>query len=179
MMGRTGALVTGIAAAGVLALATGSAVASAGTAAGHRGSATDSGVVHLYEVGGVSNTDTDVFTGLFIDHGVDHVNALDHGNVNKIVLTRGTFEANIATLLARVKVVSSTSGGCSVVLNSTAPVQISDGTGAYQGIHGSITVTLVNAMVFAKKDGQCPANPSTATPIGEVVSAIGSGQVSL
>jgi hypothetical protein len=162
----------GIAAAGMLALAAGGAVASAGTAA-------DSGVLHLYEVGGVSNTDTDVFTGLFIDHGVDHVNALDHGTVNKIVLTRGTFEANIATLLARIKAVSSTNGGCSVVLNSTAPVQIFDGTGAYQGIHGTITVTLVNAMVFAKKSGSCPANPQTATPIGEVVSAIGSGQVSL
>jgi hypothetical protein len=163
---------TCIAAAGVLGLAGGSAVASAGTA-------THGGVLHLYEVGGVSNTDTDVFTGLFTDHGVDHVSALDHGNVNKIVLTHGTFEANIATLLARVKAVFSTSGGCSVVLRSTAPVQISHGTGAYRGIHGTITVTLVNAMVFAKKNGNCPANPETATPTGEVVSAIGSGRVSM
>jgi hypothetical protein len=172
MIARTRTAMTCIAAAGLLGLAGGSAVASAGTAA-------SSGVLHLYEVGGVSNTDTDVFTGLFTDHGVDHVSALDHGNVNKIVLAHGTFEANIATLLARVKVVSSSSGGCSVVLHSTAPVQISHGTGAYRGIHGAVTVTLVNAMVFAKKHGNCPANPETATPIGEVVSAIGSGRVSM
>jgi len=170
MIARTRTAIAGIAAVGVFALAGGSAVASAGTAAG-------SGTLHLYEVGGISNTDTDVFTGLFIDHGVDHVSVLDHGNVNKIVLTRGTFEANIATLLARVKVVSSTSGGCSVVLGSTAPVQLSHGTGAYRGIRGTVTVTLVNAMIFAKKDGKCPANPQAATPIGEVVSAIGSGRV--
>jgi len=172
MIARTRIAMTGMAAAGVLTLATGSAVASAGTA-------TDSGVLHLYEVGGVSNTDSDVFTGLFIDHGVDHLGALDHGNVNKIVLSHGTFEANIATLLSRVKAVSSTNGGCSVVLRSTAPVTISHGTGAYKGIHGTLTVTLVNAMVFAKKNGSCPANPETATPIGEVLSAIGSGQVTI
>jgi len=59
------------------ALATGGATASAGTGA-------QSGVLHLYEIGGVSNTDTDVFTGLFTDYGVDHVSALDHGNVNKM-----------------------------------------------------------------------------------------------
>jgi hypothetical protein len=172
MIARIGTAMTCVAAAGALALAAGSVAANAGTA-------TDSGVLHLYEVGGVSNTDTDVFTGLFTDHGVDHVSALDHGNVNKIVLTHGTFEANIATLLARVKAVSSTSGGCSVVLHSTAPVQLSHGTGAYRGIHGTVTVTLVNAMIFAEKNGKCPADPATATPIGEVVSAIGSGQVSL
>jgi hypothetical protein len=172
MIARTGVAITCIAAAGVFAFATGSAVASAGTAA-------KSGVLHLYEIGGVSNTDTDVFTGLFTDHGVDHVSALDHGNVNKIVLTHGTFEANIAKLLGRIKAVSSTSGGCSVVLRGTAPVQLSHGTGAYRGIHGSVTVTLVNAMIFAKKHGSCPANPQTATPIGEVLSALGSGRVSL
>ncbi len=172
MIAKTGIAITCIAAAGLLAFASGNAVASAGTA-------TKSGVLDLYEVGGVSNTDTDVFTGLFTDHGVDHVMALDHGNVNKIVLTHGTFEANIATLLSRVKAVSSTSGGCSVVLRSTAPVELSHGTGAYRGIHGTVTVTLVNAMIFAKKHGSCPANPETATPIGEVVSALGSGRVSL
>ncbi len=172
MIGRTGIAVTCIAAAAVFAFASGSGIASAGTAV-------RSGVLHLYEVGGVSNTDSDVFTGLFTDHGVDHVSDLDHGNVNKIVLTHGSFEANIATLLGRVKAVSSASGGCSVVLRSTAPVQLSHGTGAYRGIHGTVTVTLVNAMIFAKKHGSCPANPETATPIGEVVSALGSGRVSL
>ncbi len=172
MIARTRIALTGVAAAGMLALAAGSGVASAGTA-------TDSGILHLYEVGGISSTDTDVFTGLFIDHGVDHVMALDHGTVNKVALTRGTFDANIATLLNKVKVVSSTSGGCSVVLQSTAAVPLSNGTGAYKGISGAVTVTLVNAMEFAKKDGKCPANPETATPIGEVVSAIGSGHVSL
>jgi hypothetical protein len=172
MIARTGIAIACMAAASTFALASGSGVASAGTAA-------KSGVLHLYEVGGVSNTDTDVFTGLFTDHGVDHVSALDHGNVNKIVLSHGTFEANISTLLSRVRAVSSANGGCSVVLRSTAPVQLSHGTGAYRGIHGSVTVTLVNAMIFAKKHGSCPANPETATPIGEVVSALGSGRVSL
>jgi hypothetical protein len=171
MIRRTGIVMTCVAAAGVLGLAGGSAVASAQAT-------TRSGVVHLYEVGGVSNTDTDVFTGLFTDHGVDHVSVLDHGNVNKIVLTRGTFEANIAALLGRVKAVSSANGGCSVVLRSTAPVKLSHGTGAYRGIHGTVTVTLVNAMIFAKKHGNCPADPQTATPSGEVVSAIGSGRAS-
>ncbi len=172
MIARTGIAIACIAAASAFALASGSGVASAGTA-------TKSGILHLYEVGGTSNTDTDVFTGLFTDHGVDHVSALDHGNVNKIVLTHGTFEANIATLLGRIKAVSSTSNGCSVVLRSTAPVRLSHGTGAYRGIHGTVTVTLVNAMIFAKKHGSCPANPQTATPIGEVLSALGSGRVSL
>jgi hypothetical protein len=66
-----------------------------------------------------------------------------------------------------------------VLVRTTAPVPLSHGTGAYRGIHGSVTITLVNAMIFAKKHGRCPADPETATPIGEVVSAIGSGHVSL
>jgi predicted kinase len=90
----------------------------------------------------------------------------------------GTFEVNITTLLRRVKAVSSASGEFSMVLHSTAPVQISAGTGAYKVIHGSVTVTLANAMIFAKKNGKCPADPETAIPVGEVVSAIGSGHVS-
>ncbi len=179
MIGRTRTAITFIAAAGVLALASGGAVASAGAATARARAATDGGVVHLYEVGGTGPTDTDVFTGLVIDHGVDHVSVLDHGNVNKIVLTRGTFEANIAALLAGVRAVSSARGGCSVVLRSTAPVRLSHGTGAYRGIHGAVVVTLVNAMTFAKNAGKCPANPQTATPSGEVLSAIGSGRVSL
>jgi hypothetical protein len=89
-------------------------------------------------------------TGAFTDYGVDHTGALDHGMVNKVVLSKGS-----------------------------APVQLSHGTRAYKGIHGSVTVKLVDAMIMPRmKNGQCAPGQSNAKPLAEVGLVTGSGRVS-
>ena len=166
---RLGAVAaTGAAAA--LALGVGLAQANATPTAGR--------VVHLYEAGTTTgNLDTAVFTGAISDYGVDHVGVLDHGSVNKIVLKKGSFEANIAKLNAKFHPISEDLKGCSIVLAATAPVALSHGTGAYRGIRGSITVTVSDAVVFKVKGGKCAPSP-TAPELANVTEVTASGRVS-
>jgi len=153
------------------------AATTAGLAAAQAGAATPGGVIHIYGIGGNSPTDQDVVTGAITDYGVDHTGALDHGNVNKIVLQKGTFEANVSGLYAKVAPISSNPVTCSLVIKGTAPVPLSHGTGAYKGIHGSVTVTLLDALIFGKKNGKCNEG-MTVTPLDSVGEITGSGHVS-
>jgi hypothetical protein len=171
--GRGARLMTFAAAGVAAALAAGTSVSLASTSA-----TASSGIVHVYEIGGVGPTDQDVITGAFTDYGVDHTGALDHGMVNKVVLSKGSFEANVKKLFAKTKATVNPKT-CSIVLTSTAPVQLSHGTRAYKGIRGSITVKLVDAMVMPRlKNGQCAPGESSAKPLAEVGLVTGSGRVS-
>jgi hypothetical protein len=180
MTGRASSYVAAIAAIGAAAALAMTAGLSPARAAASAAAATPaaSGVVHIYEAGTSTHSNRDVITGFFTDYGVDHLDALDHGNVNKIVLTKGSFEANVRKLHARIKVVSDNPRSCALVLKSTAPVTLSHGTGSYRGIHGTLTVTVVNAVVFPKKDGRCAEDISKPVR-ANVTSVTGSGRVSL
>lgn len=124
-----------------------------------------------------SPADADVLTGAVGDHGVDHLGALDDGNVNKIVLNKGSFEVNVSKLTSRLEVGSSNQRACIRMLKGTAPVAVSHGTGAYSGIHGMLSITVVNAVVFPRtKTGRCDENISVATV--KLTWASGSGHVS-
>lgn len=162
------------------ALAAGAALmlGTAGTAtAAHAGHAVSAGVLRVYETGTGGPTDADVLTGVIGDHGVDHLGLLDHGNVNKVVLTKGSFEVNVSKLSAHLKVVSSNQRACILVLKGTAPMRVSHGTGKYRGIHGTLSITVVNAVVFPKKKtGGCEENISKA--VVQLTWATGSGHVS-
>jgi hypothetical protein len=162
------------------ALAVGAALmlgTAGGAASVHAGPAVPAGVLRVYETGTGGPTNSDVLTGLIGDHGVDNLNVLDHGNVNKLVLTKGSFEINVSKLRAHLKVVSSNHPACILVLKGTAPMAVSHGTGKYQGIHGTLKVTVVNAVVFPKKPaGGCVENIAKA--VVELSWATGSGHVS-
>jgi 2C-methyl-D-erythritol 2,4-cyclodiphosphate synthase len=62
---------------------------TAGVTATHPSRPAAGGVVHVYETGISGRADADVLTGAVLDHGLDHLGALDHGKVNKIVLAKG------------------------------------------------------------------------------------------
>jgi hypothetical protein len=162
--------VAALAAVAVLALGTGLAQAKA------PGAPTAGGVIHLYEAGTTTgNTDHDIVTGAFTDYGVDHEGALDHGNVNEIVLTKGSFEADVAPLDSKLKPISE--GPCSIVVQGSAALPLSHGTGAYKGIHGSISVTATISIIFKPKNGKCSPSPS-APELAGVTLVTGSGRVS-
>jgi hypothetical protein len=160
--------VTAAAAVAALSLSTGLAQARPAPKAG--------GVVHFYEGDTTTgNTGHDVFTGAIADYGTDtQVSA----TIDKVVLTRGTFEANLAKLNAKIHPVAQDPADCSVVLGGTAPITLSHGTGAYKGISGSITVHLTAAIVFkVKKGGKCSPGPN-APELTSVSQVTGSGRVS-
>jgi hypothetical protein len=137
------------------------------------------GTLHYYETGyGTSQIDSVVVTGAFTDHGVDHVGFADNGNINKIVLSKGSFEANVTTLNAKVAPTSYDATTCSIVLSGTAPAALSDGTGAYAGITGNVTVTVHEAAILPKlKSGKCNESQNVV-PTASVVWVTGSGTVS-
>jgi hypothetical protein len=160
-----------------LAPAQAAPTAAAPTAIG-AGPAAAHGVLHVYEVGTSTRSNHDVITGMFSDFGTDHLDVLDHGNANKLVLTKGSFEANVKKLHARLKVVSNNPRTCTLVLKSTAPVALSHGTGRYRGLRGTLRVTVVNAVVFPKKNGHCAEN--IRKPVrANVTTVTGSGRVSV
>jgi len=162
---------------GALAVGAALMLGTAGATAAHPSRPAAGGVVDVYETGTGGPADADVLTGAVGDHGVDHLGALDHGTVNKIVLTKGTFEVNVSKLAPRLKVVSSNPGACILVLKGTAPMAVSHGTGAYSGIHGMLSITVVNAVVFPRaKTGRCDENINVATV--KLTWATGSGHVS-
>jgi len=164
-------VVAGGAAAGVLAIVAVGAAASAQAASG--------GVLHVYESGSaVTGTGQDVITGAFTDYGVDHAGVADNGDVNKIVLSRGSFEVNVAKLDNSLAPTSDDQKTCTLVLEGTAPTKLLNGTGAYAGISGTITVTEQAALIFPKlKSGKCNES-QTARPVAGPYWVSGSGTIS-
>jgi hypothetical protein len=61
------------------------------------------GLVHIYEiVPSLSSTfATDVFTGAITDHGRDYEGVSGHGTINKIALSKGSFEISIVSLASK------------------------------------------------------------------------------
>jgi hypothetical protein len=164
-------LVMGGAAAGLLAIVASGLPASAQGASG--------GVVHVYESGSAATgLGQDVFTGAFTDYGVDHAGVADNGEINKIVLSKGSFEVNVAKLDTSLAPTTDDQQTCTLVLKGTAPTTLLDGTGSYAGISGSVTVTEQVALIFPKlKNGKCNES-QTAKPIAGPYWVTGSGTVS-
>jgi hypothetical protein len=162
---------------GQAALVTLGATAAADVITDATAGMTSGGVVHIVEVGGISGVDSDVFTGAITDHGVDQLGVADHGNINKVVLSKGSFELNISKLVKK-SATSVDSTSCSLVLNGVGPITLLDGTGAYKGITGTATITLHEAEIVPRRsNGKCDFNEN-ARPVAEVVSAAGAGRVS-
>jgi hypothetical protein len=162
-------LAAGLAVAAALALGTGFAQAKATPRTG--------GVVHIYEAStSTGNTGTDILTGAISDYGTDTTSA--NGATDHFVLKKGSFEANLAALDAKIHPVSEDLADCSIVLAATAPITLSHGTGAYKGISGSIKVNFSTAIVFKVKKGAKCSPSITAPELSSVQSVTGSGRVS-
>jgi hypothetical protein len=170
-------ILTAVAAVGAvtaLGLSTGLAEASAAPHAAPRAG----GVVHIYEAStSTGNTGHDVFIGAISDYGTDTQGTGKNSTIDKMVLKKGTFEANLAKLQAKIHPVAEDTADCSLVLGGSAAITLSHGTGAYKGIKGSITVSFTDAVVFKlTKAGKCSPSP-TAPELSSVSQVSGSGKV--
>jgi hypothetical protein len=153
----------------VPALLVGGSAAAGGKPAG--------GVIHVYEVDSslTSNLGDIILTGAFADHGKDHQGVAAKGTINKLVLTKGTFEVDTSKLNLSTPLDAKT---CTIAGSSTGPVSIVAGSGtrAYRGVRGTVTTTVTIVGVLPKlKNGKCNAN---AAPIAGFSWVKGSGRVS-
>jgi hypothetical protein len=153
----------------------GVAAASAATAPVMAG-----GVIHVAEVGISGGIGHDVITGAFADAGVDHSGIAGHGLINKIVLTRGSFEVNTASLGTAINNAYGriiVTPNCSFFIKVTGAGTIFDGTGAYAGIRGKWTGIWSSVGVLPRKaNGQC--NESNSAPlVGQIYTVAVSGTV--
>jgi len=124
-----------------------------------------------------------VITGAIGDYGTATTINKDgtvnsSGNYVKIVLKKGTFEINSIAFNKATNSAQPTSNAanCSNVVIATGPVTLFDGTGAYAGIGGTLTITLNVAYIAPKTaNGKCNENTQPADFFATIT---GSGVVS-
>lgn len=137
------------------------------------------GLVHVYDVNpGTSNTGSVVITGAFADSGTDQADVSP--NANRIVLSQGTFEVNTSAIQKKFSTAKPKGNrtNCGVVLGVTAPATLFNGTGAYKGISGKVTLTITSAAVLPRtSNGKCDESPNSVA-VGEVTISQGSGAIS-
>ena len=173
-----------ITAAAVLSLIGGAAAASASA------SASTTGTVHVWVTPGTGAVDRILLTGVIGDHGTatsinkdGTVNA--SGEYVKVALQKGGFEVNAVAFNTGLEKLqpSLNAATCTVWATGSGPVTLSDGTGTYAGISGTITMATSFAEIgprFATgpKKGQCNMS-NNAQPVAQFMGDItGSGAVS-
>jgi hypothetical protein len=146
------------------------------------------GTVHVWVTASNGAVQPILITGVIGDHGtatsIDKDGTVDkNGEFVKIKLAHGTFEVNAVALNQRLNKLQPTfdRANCSVWAAGSGNVTLSDGTGAYAGISGTIRITTSFAAILPRfasgpKKGQCNAN---AAPVAQFQGALeGSGNVS-
>jgi hypothetical protein len=124
------------------------------------------------------NLGTVILTGAITDHGRDHQGVAGGGTINKIVLSKGSFEINVGKL-GSMLLFAVNARSCSSDGSARAPVTIvpGTGTGAYRGIGGTFETTATMASIAPRrKNGKCN---TSATRYPGVLLATGSGTVAL
>lgn len=164
----------------LLGLATMAALAAL-TAPGAGAAETKSGKIQISMIGSLSDPKgpTVVVTGAFADAG----RFVQGAPESEVELSRGTFKVDDSAGAAREAYVFAhlrkfvDPRTCGISFSYTASVPVSAGTGAYEGIRGTIKVTTTDTGVFPRlADGSCNLSPR-AKPVGYVAIARGSGRV--
>lgn len=162
---------------------------TAGCATGTRGSAVPSGGGRTVELVDYADNDgptsTVILTGAVGDAGKaqsvgpDGAVDPDHRSQLKLMLAHGSFRLDIADLDKKIVAAFGhfpmDSGTCSgsVTVSGTAPIVAGSGSGAYQGITGTFTLTVTVAEDFPP--AHCDV---TAPPLAEAIVMSGTGKVS-
>jgi hypothetical protein len=146
------------------------------------------GKIQLYVTGINSARQPILFAGAIGDYGTaiseTKAGKVDtNGNYVHIILKKGTFLVNATKLNGSKngKALITDTATCSFVYRIIGPVTISAGTGAYAGISGTATVTIVFGGVgpyytSGAKKGQCNQSQN-ANPSGQYQSITGAGTV--
>ena len=170
MLTRIGAALTAVCLVATGGVLVGEPAAGVGQPAG--------GVIHVYESDSsltlsVANI---ILTGAISDHGKDHEGvAGKHHTINKLVLSKGSFEVDVAKLNPPTRLDTKS---CTFSSSGTAmvPIVSGSGTGAYRGLTGTTKATLTLIGVLPKtKTGACNEKAAPVAGFGWVKA---SGKVS-
>lgn len=137
------------------------------------------GKVHVYEVAPslASRAANDVITGAITDHGKDYEGVAGNGTINRIVLSKGSFEISTARITPRPPTISHRTCSVASSFSATIPIVKGTGRGAYAGISGKFTVTITQVAITPRKNHTCNLSPNV-TPVAGVSWTRGSGTVS-
>jgi hypothetical protein len=150
------------------------------------------GIADFFITPGSGGGGTIVVTGAIGDYGkvtpmMDKNGKTDKkGNYGKMILKKGTIEADLTMFVAKEQSLGSGSSintaTCSMTASATAPVTLFNGTGLYKGITGTVNLTVTFAVVLprytsGKNKGQCNES-SNANPVAQSGTIAGSGNVS-
>lgn len=178
-------LIGAVAATSALSLIGGAAAAAASSASGKT-----TGTVHVWVTASTGAVDKILLTGVIGDHGTatsinKNGTVNTNGNYVKVALQSGGFEVNAVAFNAAMNklqpVVNAST--CTVWAAGSGPVTLFNGTGAYSGISGTLTISTDFAFLGPRyasgpKKGQCNMGNS-ARPVAEFEGDItGSGTVS-
>jgi hypothetical protein len=129
------------------------------------GTITVNGIVPL-----VGKSGPFMLTGAINDAGTSPVSS---GATSVVILSKGTITVNSKNANPAFNVDPNT---CAVSGTSSSPVQIVKGTGAYQGITGSLTTTFTVHGIARKVKGSCSQN---VPPIGGYVEISATGPITI
>ena len=141
------------------------------------------GMVRIFVVPGQNQGQgTIVLAGAIGDYG--KTTRANKNGIGEMVLKKGTIQVNLAALVKKLnnsKPILENKTTCSIVFGATAPVKLSNGTGLYKGVSGTILVTETFAGYgpFYKTGahkGQCNTS-NNATPLAQWASVQGVGTV--
>ncbi len=102
------------------------------------------------------------------------------GHEMKVALQRGSFELDVTQLIAREDHSQPTldKATCSGLSSITAPALAGSGTGSYQGIVGTLSITQTIAFVLPSYDARAHFGcDNNAAPLDDYLSITASGQV--
>ena len=160
--GRLGRSIAAAAAVAVVGLAATGGVAAATGAAAHA----TGGKVTAYLENDTANGTVNhiIITGAFADYGTS--------SNSEVHLQKGTFKVDASKLKPAFK---ANIPACSYQFSETGPVTLSDGTGAYTGISGTLTVKAVGVGIGVRKaNGKCnTANNAPDLATEEFITATG------
>ena len=101
-----------------------------------------------------------------------------------VTLKQGTFKVNLTAVSQKANAANPpiNAATCSAEISVTAPAPISDGTGLYAGVKGSVNLTETFALILptvttGAKKGTCNASEN-ARPIAQMGTVYGTGSVS-
>lgn len=141
------------------------------------------GTIRLFVAPGQGQGEgTAIVAGAIGDYG--KTTKINKTGVGEMLLHKGTIRFNLAAIvkkLSNAKPIIANTKTCSFVFGATAPVAISNGTGLYKGISGTIILTETFAgygpyYTSGPHKGKCNTSDN-ATPTAEYGSVQGEGTV--
>jgi hypothetical protein len=157
----------------LIVLCASSALVVTGAAVALAGGATRGGTVHVYGVNNGGETDNLIITGAFAGSGVSRMVGT---NTQQVTTSTGTFKVNTSKLNNSPGTGGLNQDSCSGAFMVSEPVTVFDGTGAYEGITGTIKIKETFAAILPQTpSGKCR---NDANPTSDVAFFQGEGTVS-